>query len=383
MQRQTKFPQPLVAYQEIVDHHKNVTNFLSTLDERVSVLLKEHNNDFMLSFKTYWSQCEKTLDKLKQKKDSEDAKTKEDKKIQKLESKLEWFMSEKARLEDLCERIKVEVGRTKIKAEALQEERRFLDGQIKGAKRQNKVLRAASNRARTSTSDALQFSGGSADANNEVEHTALMPPSPEVRRRPASASCNSRQGPPTSKMTLGKFSKTPEPSETLLRCGKHMTGHGKSMTRGHTCTLLPIATVSAPSNALVPCNPASPSPLGNEMEKRYMDAIQHMTESVARERNTVRMLQASRTAVYAKKSELEEFFLKCIHEARRDLDRKRHLTVHKRRDQKEELREAMLFNEDVLVCLYEQIFPHRTGIARSFCTLGIADDVRMEPSSVV
>lgn len=245
------------------------------------------------------------------------------------------------------------------------------------------MLRAASNRVRTSTSNALQFSRGGAEADNEVEHTALMPPSPEVRRRPASASCTSRQGPPMSKKTHGKFSRTPEPSETLLRSVPHKTGHGTSMTRGPTCTLLPLATVSAPSNALLPCNPAAPSALGNEMEKRYMDAIQHMTESVARERNTVRMLQASRTAIYAKKSELEEFFLKCIHEARRDLERKRHLVVQKRRDQKEELREAMLFNEDVLVCLYEQIFPHRTGVARSFCTLGLADDVRMEPSSVV
>lgn len=105
--------------------------------------------------------------------------------------------------------------------------------------------------------------------------------------------------------------------------------------------------------------------LGTEAEERYVEAIQHLKESIVREQHTIRMLQAARATAYSKKSELEEFFLKCVDEARKELMRKRHMTMQKDKNERERVLEAMLSNEDVLVCLYEKLFPHRTGIARS------------------
>merc|ERR1712070_1154283 len=109
----------------------------------------------------------------------------------------------------------------------------------------------------------------------------------------------------------------------------------------------------------------SNSILGNEAEERYVEAIQHLKESIVREQHNVRMLQAVRATSYSKKSELEEFFLKCIDEARKELMRRRHMTMKQEKSERERVLEAMLSNEDVLVCLYEKLFPHRTGIARS------------------
>merc|ERR1712113_854349 len=105
--------------------------------------------------------------------------------------------------------------------------------------------------------------------------------------------------------------------------------------------------------------------LGTEAESRYIRAIQHLKLSIMREQHIVRMLQASRATSYTQKSELEELFLKCIDEARKEMMRKRHMTMHKEKSEQEQVLEAMLNNEDVLVCLYEKLFPHRTGIARS------------------
>lgn len=105
--------------------------------------------------------------------------------------------------------------------------------------------------------------------------------------------------------------------------------------------------------------------LGSEAEQRYVQAIQHFKESIVREQHTVRMLQAARATAYSKNSEYEEFFLKCIDEARKEQTRKRHMTLYKEKGEKEQVLEAMLNNEDVLVCLYEKLFPHRSGIARS------------------
>merc|ERR1712159_582669 len=77
------------------------------------------------------------------------------------------------------------------------------------------------------------------------------------------------------------------------------------------------------------------------------------------------MLQGPRATQYSQKSELEEFFLKCTDDARKDIMRTRNTKMYKQTSERERILEAMLNNEDVLVCLYEKLFPHRTGIARS------------------
>merc|ERR1719420_1311497 len=113
--------------------------------------------------------------------------------------------------------------------------------------------------------------------------------------------------------------------------------------------------------------PSSPHALlGNDAEQRYVDTIRHLKEQIEKERANVRMLRAARSNSYTKKSLLEEFFLRCIDEARKDVVRRRHLTMDKEKSQNEKVLEVLLSSEDVLVFLYEKIFPHRTGMSRQF-----------------
>lgn len=101
-----------------------------------------------------------------------------------------------------------------------------------------------------------------------------------------------------------------------------------------------------------------------EGEQRYVDTIRHLKESLEKEQRTVRMLKAARANTYTKKSELEEFFLKCIDEARKDVMRKKHQHSTAQKSKKEKVLDVLLSSEDVLVFLYEKLFPHRTGMAQ-------------------
>eukprot|EP00933_Yihiella_yeosuensis_P006084 TRINITY_DN110735_c0_g1_i1.p1 TRINITY_DN110735_c0_g1~~TRINITY_DN110735_c0_g1_i1.p1 ORF type:complete len:447 (-),score=127.49 TRINITY_DN110735_c0_g1_i1:170-1510(-) len=352
----------------VQDHYQDLVNLANSLDQKMEALLKEHEKDFFLAYKTHMYTVQKEIKMLRMKAEAEEAKTREDTKIKALEGELDWFMTEALRLDELCKGYKKEVDKWKAKAEALDEDRRFLEDQIKGAKRQNKILRAAAERARSSAYSALVATKARAEAdqqhilNDDVgESFALTQPRGEVGVRPSSG--KSPAAGAGVKAVMEARSRTPD---VLQAARSHPdASHGDVAFRTAAAAMGSSAGFGASAGRNV---------LGNEAEQRYIEAISTLKESIVREQHTVRMLQASRATSYSRKSELEEFFLKCIDEARKELMRKRHITVNREKSDRAKVLEAMLNNEDVLVCLYEKLFPHRTGIARSLGGQAAEDD---------
>jgi len=351
----------------ITEHHQELTNLALTLDQRMEKLLMEHEKDFFLAYKTHMYGVQRDIKTLRMKADHEDAKTREDTKIRALEGELDWFMTEALRLDELCKGYKKEVDKWKAKADALDEDRRFLEDQIKGAKRQNKILRAAAERARSSAYSALMVTKAKTEANELTNgpgggSLALTASAEVSRKRPSSA--DGKNGPAAGNgvnavrrsIEAGR-ARTPE---TQLAVMPNSVSTGSLALNGAG------GAQAFASSAPMPMGEAAHrGVLGTEAEERYVEAISHLKDSIVREQHTIRMLQAGRATAYSKKSELEEFFLKCIDEARKELMRKRHMTMKAEKSERERVLEAMLSNEDVLVCLYEKLFPHRTGIARS------------------
>merc|ERR1719199_21060 len=173
----------------ITEHHLELTNLALTLDQRMEKLLMEHEKDFFLAYKTHMYGVQRDIKALRMKADHEDAKTREDTKIRALEGELDRFMTEALRLDELCKSFKKEVDKWKAKADALDEDRSFLEDQIKGAKRQNKILRAAAERARSSAYSALMVTKAKTETN-ELTATpsggqlALTAPAEVPRKRP-------------------------------------------------------------------------------------------------------------------------------------------------------------------------------------------------------
>merc|ERR1712048_757890 len=100
----------------------------------------------MGAYKEFMLKIQKEFRELKQRAD-EETKTRRDLKIQSLEKRLDWFMNEALRLDELCKKYKKELDKWKGKAEALEDDRQFLENQIMSAKKNNKNLRTAVEKA--------------------------------------------------------------------------------------------------------------------------------------------------------------------------------------------------------------------------------------------
>lgn len=367
----------------ITEHHRDITELANTLDQRLAALLREHEKDFFLAYKTHMYTVQKEIKTLKYKAEQEEAKTRGDTKIKALEGELDWFMTEALRLDELCKGYKKEVDKWKAKSDALDNDRRFLEDQIKGAKRQNKILRAAAERARSSAYSALMTTKARAEGGYPAgagSTLALAPaePAPEAaahRQRPASADGVEEGFRPAAgsgaRRALEARARTPDGRQ------------GLSSTPGQPPRAL-ANSASETADTLLPRQnevlaAARGGVLGNEAEERYVQAIQHLKNSIAREQQTARMLQARRATQYSQKSELEELFLKCIDEARKQRARRPHATLNKEKSAREKALESLLSSDDILVSLYERLFPHRSGIARSLGN-NAGEDARMAAS---
>jgi chromosome segregation ATPase len=140
---------------KILDLHSQLQSLADELDEKVEGKLNANENAFFLAYKQFMFSVQKEFKELKQKADEEETKNRRDAKIQSLEKELDWFMNEALRLDELCKKYKKELDKWKGKAEALEDDRQFLENQIKTAKKNNKSLRGAVEKAQTSAYSAL------------------------------------------------------------------------------------------------------------------------------------------------------------------------------------------------------------------------------------
>ncbi|RQX68486.1 putative myosin heavy chain [Toxoplasma gondii CAST] len=127
---------------KIRDEVERIHGLLESLDQRVDKLMGDHERDFLLAYRTHMYTIQKQMDYFKEKADEEQTKLLRDVKIRTLEKELNWFMSEALRLDELCKQYQKDLNKWRDRADALSEDRTFLEKQVKSCKRQIRALQA-------------------------------------------------------------------------------------------------------------------------------------------------------------------------------------------------------------------------------------------------
>lgn len=155
MQKREELLEPMKSGGTILKLHGELQALADDLDEKVESKLNANENAFFLAYKSHMYTVQKEFNELRQKADEEETKTRRDAKISSLEKELDWFMNEALRLDELCKKYKKDLDKWKGKAEALEDDRQFLQNQIMAAKKNNKNLRGAVEKAQTSAYSVL------------------------------------------------------------------------------------------------------------------------------------------------------------------------------------------------------------------------------------
>merc|ERR1719377_176980 len=173
-QKRQELLEPMKSGNQILKLHGELQALADDLDEKVEGKLNANENAFFLAYKSHMYTVQKEFNELRQKADEEETKTRRDAKISSLEKELDWFMNEALRLDELCKMYKKELDKWKGNAEALEDDRQFLQNQIMTAKKNNKNLRSAVDKAQTSAYSALVSS------DDASKRTSSMPAQEEM-----------------------------------------------------------------------------------------------------------------------------------------------------------------------------------------------------------
>lgn len=254
---------------QILKLHKDLQALADDLDERVESKLNANENAFFLAYKSHMYTVQKEFKELRQRADEEETKTRRDAKIQSLEKELDWFMNEALRLDELCKKYKKELDKWKGRAEALEDDRQFLENQIKTAKRNNKTLRSNVEKAQTSAYAALVDNDSASGADTGADR---LPP---VAQQPA---------------------------------------------------LQDSAVSQEPSMLALENNPAATSfvtGLSQELEQRYQMCVKRLQQQLETERKLAAKLRAVADRQFGEPSELESHFLGCVEKVRMNIASRR------------------------------------------------------------
>ena len=285
------------------EYYKILEKHVDEWDLHMDTVLQKHEQDFLNAFKCQMFGLYAQLKELKKKNDENELRLKRDEKINALQKSLDWFREE--------------ADKWKAKAESLQDDRNFLENQLKNAKRKMKIMQ----NEKKDDSDSDDSLKSSLSHSNALITGKFTPTSK------------------TGEIILGLYEKNPVQVSLLYELERFF----------------------------------------HDLEIKYNESIKHLKNTLDNERKKIKQITANQSSLFFIKSDLENLFLECVEEVRKDISKRKaknlvdqkynkRAKTSKPEDRetmtpsdKRKILELLISNEQVLIILYEKLFPHRAS----------------------
>jgi len=244
-----------------------------------------------------------------------------DEKIRKLTQERDWFCKESLRLDSYSTSIKKELKFMEEKLQSVEEDRVWLEKQLKAAKKQNKLLR-------TELELHIEQATGASGAGNQLEladgmpRLALTQGSNQESGRAAQDSSASARRRMRGSASQGHLVGNGAYDASAAQPANSQGGIPRSKS---TAAQLPVVKDASVFDAQVVDFSAGYASGERAASSSSSDkhTIRVLREQLQRERDQLRDLRASVISERTDRSELENFFLKCIEEVKKDVARRR------------------------------------------------------------
>ncbi|OMJ94648.1 hypothetical protein SteCoe_2141 [Stentor coeruleus] len=302
---------------KINEYFSQLQDHVGKLDTHIDNVLHKHENDFLNAFKCQMFTLYTQLRELKKKTDENEVKLRRDEQLNKLQASLDWFREEAVHLGETTQFYKKEADKWKAKADSLEDDRKFLEDQLRCAKKRIKDLQEGRSQ------------------ENTLENSS------RISRPMTSSGQGSQKFIPTTKsglLIMELLQKHPmKDGEFFFELEKYL----------------------------------------NNIENAYHEALKKAKFSLSYEKKKHFNVSAQQTSVYFEKSEMENLFLECVDEVRKDVLKrrtqnmfaqkytKRAASSHRNEknpltsSDKRKILELLVSNEQILILLYEKLFPHK------------------------
>ena len=128
------------AENKVTEYNTKIKDFISKLDDNISIIVKGHEADFLSAYKTIMNQIQIQMSKLRQTSDDQTVMVKNDQAVKNLQETLAWYQNEAVKLSDACSRLQARYDKVRDKIQNYTVENNYLEQQIKMLIRQNHTL---------------------------------------------------------------------------------------------------------------------------------------------------------------------------------------------------------------------------------------------------
>lgn len=306
-----------VDYEEkIKEYYKHIRGQVLRLDDHIDTVLQKHEQDFLNAFKCQMFSLYSQLKDLKKKNEENELKLKRDEQINKLRKSLDFFQQESIKLGESCQYYKKEAEKWKAKAESLEDDRKFLETQLKSTKRKIKLLQVETEPIK--------------DTEESMKSSIFK----------------------TQDIVNFKFSPNTKSGEILNELIYKHNFHIEEFLY-------------------------EAEKVFNDIEVKFNESVKHIKNCLDNEKKKNKQIAAQTSSMFLAKSDMENLFLECVDEVKKDVNRRKIESFvnqkFKRVNQtakegpgftasdKRKILELLVSKEKVLVLLYEKIFPHRAA----------------------
>ena len=122
------------GYGNVQDLHGKVTHIVQNLSDKLGMVLKKQEKDFLSAYRAHMYNVQKELQNLRSKVDEAELAMKKDAKIVGLQKERNWFRKEALRLDGFATNIKKDLKFMREKLVTIEEDRNWLEKQLKASK---------------------------------------------------------------------------------------------------------------------------------------------------------------------------------------------------------------------------------------------------------